>query len=92
MERVAELSLKDIKKAMKMLDKYNSNPQRYFYMSHANRECIEKILEPQGIAKIENVDGKEFFWGLEVIMLPEMPSDVYYISDIKPEPFIEERT
>lgn len=89
---MAEITLKDIKKAVKMLDKYKSNQKRYFYMSPVNREYIEKILEPQGIAKIENVDGKEFFWGMEVIMLPEIPSDVYYISDIKPDPIIENRT
>ena len=88
----AELTLKDLKNAAKMVCKNESNPKRYFYMSNTNRELIEKILEPQGIAKIENVDGKEFFWGMEVIMLPEMPSDVYYISDIKPDPIIENRT
>ena len=89
---MAEITLKDIKKAVKMLDKYKSNQKRYFYMSPVNRELIEKILEPQGIAKIENVDGKEFFWGMEVVMLPEMPGDVYYISDIKPDLSMEKRT
>ena len=89
---MAKITLKDIKKTVKMLGKYESNPKRYFYMSNTNRELIEKILEPQGIAKIENVDGKEFFWGMEVVMLPETPNDVYYISDIKPDPIIENRT
>ena len=80
---MAGLTFENIKKAVRMLDKNGANPKRYFYMSPANRELIEKILEPQGIAKIENVDGKEFFWGMEVIMLSEIPSDVCYISNEK---------
>ena len=72
------ISAKDIKKAMRLMEKCKKKPAKMF-MSPIMASKVIKELNDKGIETKAN-NGKDYVFGLEVVLNGEIVEDVAYIE------------
>lgn len=73
-----DITEKDLRKAMKLLEDCGSNPSRLL-MSQSMKDKIVRMLNEHGINTKGN-DGKDYVLGMEVIVHNELSENVAYIE------------
>ena len=75
---MADFTLKDIKKAMKILEKNHKVPTK-MYMNPATKDKVIKMLNEQGI-ETKRSDGNDYVFGMKAVTIEECVEDVAYID------------
>ena len=72
------ISLKDIKKAMRKLEKCHKTPEK-LYMSPVMANRLIKHLQENGVSTKAN-NGKDYICGMEVILHDQLQPDIVYVE------------
>lgn len=73
------LNIKDIEKAVKLLEKHQATPA-YFYCSERTAESIIRKAEELGI-KTKAIDGSNYILGMKIVTKPEIDDKHCYLSE-----------
>ena len=78
---MSDITVKDIKKAMKTLEKNKVVPAR-ITMNPVMKDKVIKMLNDQGI-ETKGADGNDYVFGMKVITEDMCVEDVAYINQVK---------
>ena len=75
---MADLTFKDIRKAMKQIERYYGTPARFYCSESMGKKLMAKAKE-LGV-KAETINGNDYLMGMKLITHPDLDDMTCYIS------------
>ena len=76
---MADITFKDIKKAMNTLKKYHTQPAK-FYCSERRAKNLMEMAKKEGIPT-GNINGKDYLMGMQLVTEKNIDENTCYISE-----------
>ena len=75
---MADLTFKDIRKAMKQIERYHGTPARFYCSESMGKKLMAKAKE-LGV-EAETINGDDYLMGMKLITHPDLDDRTCYIS------------